>query len=31
MRPDYPSKLFNDRRGSYVLLMQTLAADACEL
>ena len=27
MRPDYPSKFFKDERGSFVLLMQTLAAD----
>jgi hypothetical protein len=28
MRPDYPSKIFGDKRSSYVLLMQSLAEDA---
>jgi hypothetical protein len=28
MRPDYPSKIFIDKRRFYVLLMQTLAEDA---
>jgi hypothetical protein len=27
MRPDYPTKYFQDERGSFVLLMHTLAAD----
>ena len=25
MRPDYPHKLFKDRRGQFNLLMETLA------
>jgi len=28
MQPDYPHKLFSDRRDHYVLLVQTLAEDA---
>lgn len=28
MRPDYPNKVFDDKRGLYSLLMQTLAEDA---
>jgi len=28
MRPDYPFKLFTDKRSNYFLLMQTLAEDA---
>jgi len=27
MRPDYPYKLFNDKRSNYILLVQTLAED----
>ena len=27
MRPDYPFKIFKDKRINYILLMQTLAAD----
>lgn len=27
MRPDYPSKFFNDKRSRFILLMQTLAAE----
>ena len=25
MQPDYPGKIFNDKRSSFILLMQTLA------
>jgi hypothetical protein len=25
MRPDYPQKIFNDKRHNFVLLMETLA------
>jgi hypothetical protein len=28
MQPDYPGKLFADKRHSYVLLMEVLAADS---
>jgi hypothetical protein len=28
MRPDYPAKRFCDKRSLYILLLQTLAADA---
>lgn len=28
MRPDFPHKLFNDHRNSFILLMETLAIDA---
>lgn len=28
MRPDYPSKIFYDKRSHYVLLMQMLAEDS---
>jgi hypothetical protein len=28
MLPDYPHKLFNDKRSQYSLLMETLAMDA---
>jgi len=28
MLPDYPHKLFNDKRSNYSLLMETLAIDA---
>ena len=28
MIPDYPHKLFNDKRSNYPLLMETLAIDA---
>jgi hypothetical protein len=28
MLPDYPHKIFNDKRGNYSLLMETLAMDA---
>jgi len=28
MKPDYPTKVFYDKREIYVLLIQTLAADA---
>jgi len=28
MRPDYPHKIFNDKRANYCLLMQALAMDA---
>jgi hypothetical protein len=28
MQPDYPHKLFFDKRSDYVLLMQTLAENA---
>jgi hypothetical protein len=28
MRPDYPSKIFNDKRTHYVLLIQSLAEEA---
>jgi hypothetical protein len=28
MRPDYAHKLFTDERGSFSLLMETLAMDA---
>jgi hypothetical protein len=27
MRPDYPNKIFNDKRGNYILLLQSLAKD----
>jgi hypothetical protein len=27
MMPDYPHKLFNDKRVQYILLMTTLAMD----
>ena len=27
MLPDYPHKIFNDKRGNYSLLMETLAMD----
>jgi hypothetical protein len=27
LRPDYPAKIFADKRNSYVLLMESLAAD----
>ena len=27
MLPDYPHKIFNDKRGDYSLLMETLAMD----
>jgi len=27
MRPDYPSKIFNDKSESYICLMQALAAN----
>jgi len=27
MRPDYPYKLFNDKRSNYILLIQTLAEE----
>jgi hypothetical protein len=29
MLPDYPHKLFGDKRGSFNLLMETLAMDGC--
>jgi hypothetical protein len=28
MIPDYPHKLFDDKRGEFALLMETLAMDA---
>jgi hypothetical protein len=28
MRPDYPQKYFNDKRYSFVLLMEALAMEA---
>ncbi len=28
MLPDYPHKIFNDKRGRYFLLMEALAMDA---
>ena len=28
MHPDYPTKVFYDKRISYILMMQSLAADA---
>lgn len=28
MRPDYPYKLFNDKRSNYILLVQTLAEES---
>jgi hypothetical protein len=28
MRPDYPAKIFSDKRSGYCLLVQSLAADA---
>jgi hypothetical protein len=31
MRPDYPNKVFDDKRSVYSLLMQTLAEDAHSL
>ena len=27
MRPDHPYKIFPDKRGNYILLVQTLAQD----
>jgi len=27
MRPDYPHKIFGDKRGNYCLLMEALAMD----
>jgi hypothetical protein len=30
MHPDYPHKLFNDRRNHFNLLMETLAMDSAE-
>jgi hypothetical protein len=27
LRPDYPAKIFADKRNNYVLLMESLAAD----
>jgi hypothetical protein len=29
MLPDYPHKIFGDKRLNYSLLMQALAMDAC--
>ncbi len=29
MHPDYPHKIFNDKRNCYTLLMLALAMDAC--
>lgn len=29
LRPDYPNKIFSDRRNRYFLLMETLAEHAC--
>ena len=29
MKPDYPHKMFTDKRGGYCLLMEALAMDAC--
>ena len=31
MLPDYPHKIFNDKRINYSLLMETLAMDASSL
>gem|GEM_PF-2888632 len=30
LRPDYPSKVFYDKRISYVLMMEALAADSAK-
>jgi hypothetical protein len=30
MQPDYPHKLFSDKRNSYSLLMLTLAMDSAD-
>jgi len=27
MRPDYPNKIFGDKRSNYILLVKTLAED----
>jgi hypothetical protein len=29
MRPDYPHKLFGDKRRIYILLVEALAMEAC--
>lgn len=30
MRPDYPHKIFKDKRGNYVFLVVALEVDPCD-